>query len=283
MNRLSQTVPLQYDTTFSPYAAVGWRAAFADLQQKGFTGVEIAVAYPDRIDADALLSEAQARSLAITTISTGQAFARDGLYLTAPDAEVRARAMDIVRGQIDLSARIGRPPVTIGLLRGRPEAGAAALALLLETMKPLVGHAARCGVILQIEPINRAETTLLNSTAEVLDFLDRLDAAAHTRLLFDAYHANIEDGDVAAAVRAAAGRITNFHVADSHRGLPGDGTIDFPAVLSAALDTGYTGAFALETLCLPSREYVLAQEAAALRGALEAAKCRRNEGGRNPS
>ena len=33
MNRLSQTVPLQYDTTFSPYAAVGWRAAFADLQQ----------------------------------------------------------------------------------------------------------------------------------------------------------------------------------------------------------------------------------------------------------
>ena len=55
MNRLSQTVPLQYDTTFSPYAAVGWRAAFADLQQKGFTGVEIAVAYPDRIDADALL------------------------------------------------------------------------------------------------------------------------------------------------------------------------------------------------------------------------------------
>ena len=82
MNRLSQTVPLQYDTTFSPYAAVGWRAAFADLQQKGFTGVEIAVAYPDRIDADALLSEAQARSLAITTISTGQAFGRDGLYLT---------------------------------------------------------------------------------------------------------------------------------------------------------------------------------------------------------
>ena len=50
---------------------------------------------------------------------------------------------------------------------------------------------------------------------------------------------------------------------------PGDGTIDFPAVLSAALDTGYTGAFALETLCLPSREYVLTQEAAALRGALE--------------
>ena len=117
----------------------------------------------------------------------------------------------------------------------------------------------------------------------MLDFLDRLDAAAHTGLLFDAYHANIEDGDVAAAVRAAAGRITNFHVADSHRGLPGDGTIDFPAVLSAALDTGYTGAFALETLCLPSREYVLTQEAAALRGALEAAKCRRNEGGRNPS
>ena len=98
-------------------------------------------------------------------------------------------------------------------------------------------------------------------------------------ILFDAYHSNIEDGDIVAAIRAAAGRITNFHIADSHRGLPGDGTIDFPTILAAAMDTGYTGAFALETLCLPSREYVLQNEGPALQNVVLAANHKRNNGG----
>ena len=54
MNRLSQIVPLQHDSIVSPYPAAGWRAAFADLGRKGFTGVEIAVTYPERIDVPAL-------------------------------------------------------------------------------------------------------------------------------------------------------------------------------------------------------------------------------------
>ena len=44
MNLLCQTVPLQYDTVYSPYAAAEWKAAFADLHAQVFTGVEIAVA-----------------------------------------------------------------------------------------------------------------------------------------------------------------------------------------------------------------------------------------------
>lgn len=279
MNYLSQTVPLQYDTAFSPYAAVGWRAAFDDLHRKGFTGVEIAVAYPDRIDAEELCRHARTNGLAITTISTGQVFGRDGLFLAAADPEIRARAMAVVRGHIDLSARIGRPHVTVGLLRGRPEEGAAALPLFAEAILSLANYAEKRDVMLQIEPINRAETTLLNSTAETLSFLHRLGDPKSVGILFDAYHANIGEGDIAAAIRAAAGRITNFHIADSHRGLPGDGTIDFPMILAAVLDTGYTGAFALEALCLPSREYVLQNEWPALQGAVQAANHKRNNGG----
>ena len=33
-----QIVPLQHDSIVSPYPAAGWRAAFADLGRKGFTG-----------------------------------------------------------------------------------------------------------------------------------------------------------------------------------------------------------------------------------------------------
>ena len=120
-NIISQTVPLQFDTGFSPYHAVAWQAAFSSLCAHGFTGVEIAVAYPQLIDVDALNNCAKENKLKITTISTGQTYGRDGIYLASMDEGIRMRAMDIVRQHIDLSAKIGHPNVTIGLLRGRPK------------------------------------------------------------------------------------------------------------------------------------------------------------------
>ena len=274
MNVISQTVPVQFDTAVSPYAAREWKQAFADLHQKGFTGVEIAVAYPDEQDADEVLSEAEKNGLQITTISTGQVFGRDGLYLASEDADIRVRAMEIVRGHIRLSQRLQtKPNVTIGLLRGKPDLPKETCeALLRKALLPLVSDAEKAGVTLQLEPINRAETTFLNGTEDTLAFLHTLGDPENVGLLFDAYHANIEDGDICAAVRSAGKRITNVHIADSHRGLPGEGTIDFPAVIAAILRTGYTGAFALETLCVPSRELVLKNEGEAILAVMRAAE-----------
>lgn len=274
MNVISQTVPVQFDTAVSPYAARDWKQAFADLRKKGFTGVEIAVAYPDEQDADEVLFEAEKNGLKITTISTGQVFGRDGLFLASEDADIRARAMEIVRGHIRLSQRLQtKPNVTIGLLRGKPDFPKETCeALLQKALLPLVTDAEKAGVILQIEPINHAETTFLNGTEDTLAFLHTLGDPENVGLLFDAYHANIEDGDLCAAARLAGKRITNVHIADSHRGLPGEGTIDFPAVIAAILKTGYTGAFALETLCVPSREHVLKSEGEALLAVMRAAE-----------
>ena len=272
MNLLCQTVPLQYDTVYSPYAAAEWEAAFADIAAQGFTGVEIAVAYPELIDADAVSRQAAKHALAVTSISTGQAFGRDGWFLASRNGEIRARAADVLRGHIALSAKIGRPRVTIGLLRGRPEGSAAeSLRLLGETLFPLIELAEREGVTLQIEPINRAETTFLNTTRETLDFLRALGNPGCAGLLYDTYHSYLEDGDMLAAVREAGNRIMNVHVADTGRGLPGTGEIDFPAVLAEILKTGYTGPIALETKRVPSREHVLANAGEALLGAVRAA------------
>lgn len=267
MNILSQTVPLQFDTVFSPYPASGWRAAFADVAAKGLAGVELAVAYPELADAADVLAEAQRHNLAITTLSTGQIYALEGLFLASPDLRVRLRAAQIVRGHIALSAKLGRPNVTIGLIRGKLEPGGkeALEARLAEVLAPLVKRAREEGVMLQIEAISRGETSLLNSTAECLAFLERMGNPEALGLLFDTYHANIEDGDTAAAVRAAAGKIKNVHLADSHRGLPGEGEIDFAPIIAALRESGYRGAFALETLCVPTKEHVLEHYADAVK------------------
>jgi D-psicose/D-tagatose/L-ribulose 3-epimerase len=223
-------------------------------------GVEIAVAYPGAIDAARVSAEAKKHALAITTISTGQVYALEGAFFTAKDAKKRERARDIIRGHIDLSAKLGYPPVTIGLIRGKlePQRKTTLLAQLKESLPPLCAYAAEKGVMLQLEPINKSETAFLNSMEECLAFIEALGDPASLGILYDTHHSYLEDASMPAAIRAAKGKITNVHLSDSHRGLPGEGAIDFHAIIKTLMELGYTGAIALETLCVPSKEHVLA-------------------------
>ena len=61
---------------------------------------------------------------------------------------------------------------------------------------------------------------------------------------------------MAEAIRAAGEKITNVHLADSHRGLPGFGNIDFGAVGQALRAINYKGAYALETLVIPDQDFI---------------------------
>ncbi|MDL2257680.1 sugar phosphate isomerase/epimerase [Eubacteriales bacterium OttesenSCG-928-K08] len=258
MNKISQTVPMQYDTIFSPFKADEFDHALSFLEEKGFSGVELAVAYPKKVNTSELNKKLNAHNLAATTLSTGQIYGLEGLFLSSFDDNVRKNTIDIVKGHIELSAEIGLPVVTIGLLRGKLEQGE--ISDLLDNFKrglmPCVEYAFKLGVKLQVEPINKQETVLINSVKQCLDFLRELGDPENVGILYDAYHSDLEDGDMLAAIKAAAGRIFNVHLADSHRGLPGYGDIDFPAMYKAIQATGYTGAYALETLVIPSVEFV---------------------------
>ena len=89
MNRISQTVPVQFDTCFSPFRAAEFPGSLACLAQTGFTGVELAVARPRDVDVPKLKDALLRANLVCTTLSTGQAYGLDGLYLSAPDPDVR--------------------------------------------------------------------------------------------------------------------------------------------------------------------------------------------------
>ncbi len=257
-NKLSQTIPYQYDTIFSPFPAGAFSAALAFLEETGFTGAELAIAYPNKVNARALYKQLEAHHLTATTISTGQIYGLDGLFLSSMDADIRARAIGIIKGHIELSAELNSPNVTIGLVRGKlePQDKKALLESLKRSLLPCIEYALKQGVTLQIEPINKAETSMLNSTYDVLSFLKELGDPENVGILYDTFHSNMEDGGMVEAIHAATGKIKNVHFADSHRGLPGYGDIDFKAVYRALEETRYKGAYALETLSIPSAEFV---------------------------
>ena len=112
------------------------------------------------------------------------------------------------------------------------------------------------GVMLQIEPINRDETTMLNNIEETLQFLSTIGSPEKVGVLYDTYHSYKDDGNMVEAIKTAGSKITNVHFADSHRGLPGFGEIEFVPVVNALNEIGYKGAYTLETLSIPDANFI---------------------------
>jgi D-psicose/D-tagatose/L-ribulose 3-epimerase len=120
------------------------------------------------------------------------------------------------------------------------------VAQLRRNLRPLVEEAAGAGLALAVEPLNRYETSVLNTVEQALDALSPLFGPG-LGLALDTYHLNIEEKRPDAAIRAAAGHISHVQVCGSDRGAVGDDHTDWPATLAALDDAGYEGILGLES------------------------------------
>ena len=77
------------------------------------------------------------------------------------------------------------------------------------------------GLELAIEPVNRGETFFLNTA---VDAAALCDAIGHPRVgvLIDTCHANIEEKNIAAAVRSLGPRLRHMHMSENDRRFSGD-------------------------------------------------------------
>ncbi|HET8787366.1 MAG TPA: sugar phosphate isomerase/epimerase family protein, partial [Actinomycetes bacterium] len=114
--------------------------------------------------------------------------------------------------------------------------------VLLEALVELAGHAAAEGVWLAVEPINRYEDYMVNRLDQAVELGEEVERATgqdSVRVCADLFHMNIEEDDLAAAIRAAGPRIAHVHVDDTNRLQPGTGHMDFGSVFAALRDVGY--------------------------------------------
>src|SRR5918993_1142199 len=175
------------------------------------------------------------------------------------DAERRRDAVAQLRLQLSVIAELGGEgvltPASWGMFSLRlppfppPRQSAEDRAVLLEGLVELSEHAAREGVWLALEPINRYEDYMLNRLEQAVDLAEEVERATgygSVRVVADLFHMNIEEDDLAKAITAAGARIAHVHVDDSNRLQPGTGHLDFPAVFTALREIGYDGWLALE-------------------------------------
>ncbi|MBU0506927.1 sugar phosphate isomerase/epimerase, partial [bacterium] len=193
-------------------------------------------------------------NLFMPAIGTGQAFGEEGLSLTHKDETIREKAFQRMSDQIVCAKKMGGH-VIIGLLRGIPPKSDVNIAvdLFRDSLKPIAKKAEEAGVNIVIEPINRYETSLLHTVDETVAFINTVQSDS-VGILFDTFHANIEEVSIEASIERCGDRLFHVHLADSNRWAPGQGHIDFPSIIATLKKIGYNGFLSAEILPKPTPE-----------------------------
>lgn len=231
-------------------------AALPDLLETvaaaGFDGVELPLENAGDLDPHAtasLLEQHGLRAWVVGAMAPG----RD-LVAATPEA-VRA-TQAYLRSCVDLAAAVGAPSVcgpfyaqTGRVWRMTDDERSAAYAEWREHLAPVADYAGERGVRIGIEPLNRYETSLVNTVDQALTGLGRLldSVDSNVGLALDTYHLNIEERSSADAIRAAGDHLVHLQVCGSDRGAPGGDQTDWPAIVRALDEVGYDGGLTIES------------------------------------
>lgn len=176
-----------------------------------------------------------------------------GRELGAADADTVASTQAYLRDAIDIAASIGSralcgPAYTsVGRTwRLDPAERTSLLDELATSLRPVADYGAEHGVRIALEPLNRFETSVINTVEQGLELVRLVDSPG-LGLAYDTFHANIEEKDLGASIRAAGDDLVHVQVCGNDRGAPGHDHIDWIDVRDALADVGYDDPICIES------------------------------------
>ena len=127
----------------------------------------------------------------------------------------------------------------------------------VESMQQVAEHAGQKKVMLAVEYLNRFETYLLNQASDTVKFVQDVNHP-NCKMMYDTFHANIEEKDPAEAIRACAEHVTLVHISENDRSTPGSGGVNWKSNFDALHEVGYDGWMTVEAFGLALPELVAA-------------------------
>ncbi len=222
---------------------------FPTFKKWAFETIEIPIESPEHIDPAKVKAAADKHGLAIGSVCACMGPGRDFRGTVAE----QKTAMDYCKAIVDQAAAMGCPRIIgpIYSVVGKADAVEPAqqkkeFALVVKNLKVLAAYAAKRGVELSIEPLNRFETDFLNTCDKGLALIKAV-GAKNVTLHLDTFHMNIEEKNQAAAIRKAGKLLGHFHACGSDRGTPGNDHIDWKPIVKALKDIGYKGDVVIES------------------------------------
>jgi D-psicose/D-tagatose/L-ribulose 3-epimerase len=217
------------------------------LKAGGFDGVEVPLFRPAEF-ATADIAKGLAENgleCTICAVLTG------GLSIISDDAAVRRKTRvhmeECVKTAAEVGAKIMAGPLysPVGYLPGRRRT-ADEWKWAVDCYQSLGPVLQQYGVTIAIEPLNRFETYFLNTAQDAAALCDQI-GHPNVGVLFDTFHANIEEKDIAQGYRTVGRHLKHVHTCENDRGIPGTGHVEWKSVFQALHDLKYDGWLTIES------------------------------------
>ena len=216
------------------------------LKKTGYDGVEIPLfeGTPDHYSW--LGGELDKLGLGRTTVSVLGA----GCNNLSPDKAQQKAAFERTKWVIDCNAALGSP-ILAGPMHSELGYFSGNAATKQERSRALSFHrkvgdyAAKKNVRFALEALNRFECYFLNTMEQLSDYLDEVDHPA-IKAMYDTFHANIEEKEPVAAIKAIKRHLIHVHISENDRGTPGRGHVPLAQTYSALRGSKYDGWMTIE-------------------------------------
>ncbi len=217
------------------------------LKAGGFDGVEVPLFRPAEF-ATADIAKGLAQNgleCTICSVLTG------GLSIISEDAAIRRQTRvhmeECVKTAAEVGAKIMAGPLysPVGYLPGRRRT-ADEWKWAVDCYQSLGPVLTQYGVTIAIEPLNRFETYFLNTAQDAAALCDQI-GHPNVGVLFDTFHANIEEKDIAQGYRTVGRHLKHVHTCENDRGIPGSGHVEWKSVFQALHDLKYDGWLTIES------------------------------------
>lgn len=217
------------------------------IKKVGFDGVEIPVFGGEVADFKKVGKAIKDNGLGCTSVTVIPDEEHNPI---SSDSKHRAASVDYLKWAIECSAALGSEVLCgpfyqpLGVFTGvgptEEEKKRAA-----DVHKRVAEDAAAANVALGIEFLNRFECYFLNTMADAADYVKRVNHP-NVGVLYDTFHANIEEKDPVGAITKHISAINHVHISENDRGTPGKGHIDWAGTFKALRSGGYDGWLVIE-------------------------------------
>jgi len=219
----------------------------AKVADMGYDGVEVLFGDLGILDAKATRAALQKAKMGMTACCV----VTEDANPSSDKPEVRRAALARLKQMVDLTSEMGGEAVAgplyspVRYLTGRART-ADEWKWCAETLRAAAEHAEKARILLAIEPLNRFETYMFNTAADAVALCKEV-GSPNLKVQIDTFHANIEEKNTAATLRATGPYVGHFHASESDRGVLGTGQVRWKEAFAALKAIGYNRWITIES------------------------------------